>query len=253
MGLLSIVVLCYNRIDYTKRTITNLIEKTNIKYELILVDNNSSDDTKDYLLSLKNKTNAVRLKYVFNKRNYGVAGGRNSGLINARGDYLMTIDNDILVPDDYDEYIVKTCGIKNLGITGINVEGKQYPITNIDGVKVQLKKENLGGGSLCLPRRVFNRVGYFSPDFVYGGEDCDMHIRIKKLGLLGAYILPSGKHIEENQNKVYKDFKREAHKSDSNQVKMLALNNRKYEKKNTVYVSYKIPKAFRTKDGRLIK
>ena len=253
MALLSIVVLCYNRLDYTKKTISTLIDKTKVKHEFIFVDNNSKDDTKKYLASLRGKTNAVRELYVFNKRNYGVAGGRNSGLIKARGDHLMTIYNDIFVPDDYDKHLIDACKIKKLGITGINVESKKYSIVNINGIKVQLKKDNLGGGCLCLPRRVFSRVGYYSPDFVYCGEDCDMHLRLKKIGLSGAYIVPNGKHMDERQNKVYYEFKRHAHLPGSEQVEKINANIRKYVLSNNVYVPYSVPKIFRTKDGRIIK
>jgi GT2 family glycosyltransferase len=245
MGILSIIVLNYNRLKYTKQTISSLIKNTSIKHEFIFVDNGSTDGTREYLKSLKNKTNASREILVFNKYNYGVAGGRSSGLIHARGDYLMTIDDDVLVPSGYDKHIASVCdNVKKIGVTGINVEKRKYPIVKINGVDVQLKKDNLGGACLCLPRRVFGRVGYFSPDFVYGGEDLDLYFRVKELGLISAYIVPNGKHIDRRENKDYELLKKQAHQQDSEQVKKAISNAIEYRKRGSVFVPYRIPDRF---------
>jgi GT2 family glycosyltransferase len=248
--MLSIIVLNYNRLHYTRQTIENLIAKTKVPHEFIFVDNGSIDGTREYLKSLEYKTNAVRVQYVFNEFNYGVAGGRNSGLLVAGGDYLMTIDDDILVPDNYDGYLIEACDkISGLGIVGVNVEKAKYkyPVVGVEGIQVRLKKKgNLGGACLCLPRRVFDRVGYFAPDFVYGGEDCDMHIRLCMLGLLSVYIVPSGKHIDKKENKDYEMVKKYAHNPSSKSYQRVGTNEKKYKKTQSVYVPYMEP-VFETK------
>jgi GT2 family glycosyltransferase len=247
--MLSIIVLCRNRLEYTKKTISNLITNTTVRHEFIFVDNNSTSSTRLYLRSLKGKTNAKRELLIFNKYNYGVPGGRNSGMIHALGKYIMTIDNDILVPPGYDKDLITACdSIKELGMIGVSVEKDDYPIVNKNGVSIQFKSGNIGGACICLPRKVFNKVGYYSADFIYGGEDCDMYIRMRCLGLINGYILNKGIHLGINDtNNVYK---KDAHRSDSKQALKVSKNMRKYIKKNSVYVPFSIPVKFNSDGSR---
>lgn len=244
--MLSIIVLTRNRLEYTKQTIAALVANTTAPHEFIFIDNCSNDGTKKYLRSIKGRTNAKKEVLIFNRYNYGVAGGRNAGMIQARGQYIMTIDNDIVVPKDYDKHIIAACNnIKDLGMIGINVEKHDYPIVERDGVKIQLKPNNIGGGCICIPRYVFRKVGYYSTDFVYGGEDCDMFIRMKYLKLINGYIVPRGIHLGANDKNEYKT---QAHSAGSAQVNKVAANVEKYVRYKSVYVPYSAP-VFR-KDGK---
>lgn len=241
--MLSIIILNYNRRELSKKTIHHLKIKTTVPHELILVDNGSIDGTREYLETVTGNASTKRIIRVFNKSNLGVAGGRNSGLKEATGDYLMTIDDDIMVPDDYDKKLIEACTkIERLGITGINVESRKYPVKEIDGVRMQIKDGNLGGGCLCMRRDVFEQVGYYSPDFVYGGEDCDMYIRIKRLKLRSMYIEPKGKHIDPKTNKAYEALKRFSHSKKSKAFQKVGDNELKYRRTNKVYIPYKEPK-----------
>lgn len=254
MALLSIIVLNHNRLEYSKQTIENLMAKTTIRYEFIFVDNNSKDGTREYLLSLKKRTPAVREQFVFNPFNYGVAGGRNAGLLVARGDYIMTIDDDILVPDHYDKHFEYICkNVRKIGVTGVNVEDRDYPVVPVQGFKVQLKADNLGGGCLCFPRTVINRLGFFDATYVYGSEDVDMHYRVKQMKLLGAYIVPKGKHIDKKDNPEYAKIKRMAHANNSEEVKTTALNMHKYRKTKNVYVPYNVPLDYKSPIDKALK
>ena len=240
--MLSIIVLNYNRLKYTKRTISNLISKTTVEHEFIFVDNGSIDGTREYLKSLEYETNAKVVKYIFNDENLGVAGGRNIGLRAADGYYLMTIDDDILVPDNYDKLLIEACDkIPKLGITGISVEKKNYPVKNINGVDLQFKKDgNLNGGCLCMPRRTFDRVGYFYAFATYGVEDCDMYVRIKYLKLISAYIIPKGIHIDEKNNAEYAALKKSYHSPKSKVFRSVGSNEIRYKKTKNVYVPYMV-------------
>jgi len=210
------------------------------------VDNGSTDGTREYLKSLKRKgvTNAVRVILVFNRYNYGVGGGKNSGIIQARGDYVMAIDNDILVPSGYDRKLINACDkIKNLGMIGVSVEKHNYPLVKKNGVTIQLKSDNIGGGCICIPRKVLGRVGYFSSDFVYGGEDCDMYLRMRYIKHINGYILDKGVHLGAADAK--EQYKVEAHSSDSAQVKKVASDIERYVKRGSVYVPYSVPPRFK--------
>jgi len=237
--LMSIVILNWNRLHYSKQTLERIIEATTIPHELIFVDNGSKDGTREYLKDMGNKTNAEKVVYVFNDKNLGVAGGRNSGLVAASGDYLVTIDDDILVPDQWDILMAKACDkMPGLGITGVNVEPINFPVKEINGVSVRPKKGNLGGGCLCLPKRVFKRVGYYNYFSTYGHEDAAMYYRLTHLGLLSAYIVPHGKHLDVDADKAYRAAKNDAHKKGSDQLKELSKYIAGMKKTGDVYVGF---------------
>ena len=243
--LMSIVMLNWNRLNYTKQTVERLIKATTIPHEFIFVDNNSTEESgvRQYLESIKNKTNAQQVKLVFNDRNFGVGGGRNTGLMKAEGKYLVTIDDDVLVPDNWDVLLAEACDkVPALGITGVNVEPFNFPVKIINGVKLRPKAGNLGGACLCLPRRVFKRVGYYMADTIYGHEDSEMRCRLDILKLKSAYIEPRGIHLDNDSLKAYRKIKNDAHAAGSKQLKALAQFRRKlkkqFEETGNVYTTF---------------
>jgi len=238
--LLSIVILNWNRLHYTRQTLECIIKKTTVPHELIFVDNGSVDGTREYLKDMENKTNAEKVTYVFNDKNLGVAGGRNSGLVHATGDYLLTIDDDVLVPDKWDIHLTAACDkIPQLGITGVNVEPIKFPVQEINGVRVRPKTiGNLGGACLCLPRRVFKRVGYYRIYGQYGLEDSDMFVRLNQLNLMSAYIESKGIHLDTDQDKVYRKVKNRAHVKKSAPLKAFARAKVEYQKTGNIFVPY---------------
>jgi len=237
--LMSIVILNWNRAHYTKQTLECIIEKTTVPHELIFVDNGSVDGTREYLKSMEHKTNAERVIYQFNNKNLGVAGGRNSGLIHASGDYLVTIDDDVTVPDQWDVLMTQACDkIPKLGITGVNVEPRDFPVKDVNGMKVRPKNGNLGGACLCIPRRVFKRVGYYNYFNTYGHEDAAMYFRLAHIGLMSAYIVPRGVHLDNDADKDYRMAKNDAHKKGSIQLRALSKYLQYMRSTGDVYVSF---------------
>lgn len=241
--LMSIVMLSWNRLHYSKQTLESIIKKTSMPHELILVDNNSSEESgvRQLLGGVRGNEHTQKIVRVYNDKNLGVAGGRNSGLVKASGDYLVTIDDDVIVPNKWDVLLANACDkVHRLGITGINVEPVKYPIKTINGVRVRPKSGNLGGACLCLPRRIFKRVGYYQVYGQYGLEDSDMYVRLWSLGLMSAYIEPHGIHLDEDKDKVYRKVKDRAHIKGSQQLKAFAQAKLKYQQdhKNT-YVPYR--------------
>lgn len=238
--ILSIVMLNWNRLHYSKQTLERLIQETTVPHEFIFVDNGSVDGTREYLESMEHKTNAEKVTYVFNDKNLGVAGGRNSGLVLATGNYLLTIDDDVLVPKGWDKHITAACDkIPKLGITGVNVEPFKFPVREINGVRVRPKTNgNLGGACLCIPRRVFKSVGYYRVYGQYGLEDSDYFVRLNKLGLMSAYIEPKGVHLDTDKDKAYRKAKNRAHMKASAPLKAFAKAKIEYQKTGNVYVPY---------------
>lgn len=93
---ISIIVLCYNQLDYTKKCVDSILNKTAYpNYELIMVDNCSTDDTASYLLELEKTHDNV--KAIINTENRGFAGGNNDGIRESKGEYVVLLNNDTVV------------------------------------------------------------------------------------------------------------------------------------------------------------
>lgn len=88
---LSIIIPCYNVEKYVKECIESVLnQKTNFKYEIILIKDGSKDGTLNVLREYGDKSNIV----LINQKNKGLSGARNIGLQYVQGDYLMFIDSD---------------------------------------------------------------------------------------------------------------------------------------------------------------
>lgn len=94
---LSIITLTYNKLEYTKKFVESLYKYTN-DFELIIVDNGSTDGTVEYLKSLNG------IKTIFNSENAGFSKGNNQGIEIAEGEYIGFLNNDILLyPNWFEE------------------------------------------------------------------------------------------------------------------------------------------------------
>jgi GT2 family glycosyltransferase len=103
---IDIVMPTFNRLRETKRTIDHLYKTTNIPFNLVIVDNNSSDDTVGYLKGLEKTKN--NLKVIFLDKNLGGAGSRIEGLKYCSEEYVAFLDNDILTMNSYFENMINT-------------------------------------------------------------------------------------------------------------------------------------------------
>ncbi len=195
----SIIMLTYNALEYTKKCVDSVLRHTDLPYELIMVDNGSSDGTVEYLKELQEKH--AQVKVIFNKQNKGFARGNNQGARKARGKYLLFMNNDLLVSEGWLEDLVA-------GIEKDNKIGMIGPITNsISGLQrvenVPYREENgfhefarkvrevnrdkitprrrIAGFCLLMPRTLFNEIGGFDKRFGSGNfEDDDLCIRVRQ-------------------------------------------------------------------------
>lgn len=257
----SVLVLNCCRPELSRQTIERLLEATTLEHELILIDNNSGPKLQDYLKDAGARSNAIEVKYVFNKSNLGISRGRNAGLkmVNPKSRMVALFDDDIWVPDGWDLMAQEAFDrVKNLGLSGLNVEGKQYPLKEISGVKLQIKKGNIGGGSIMLSRKALATLGFFDPFMYYGGEDCELYNRARKAGFVIGYLETPGKHLDTHKNKAYRKLKQVAHK-DPKMMEKVGARELYVKKTRKFYVedrevdlpdAIKFDKAIRGKNGK---
>ena len=94
--LVSVVVVTYGGLDLTKECLFSLLQETWPRFEVVIVDNASSDGTPEYLRQLAERD--LRFRTIFNDENKGFAAANNQGIAASRGDVVVLLNNDTFVP-----------------------------------------------------------------------------------------------------------------------------------------------------------
>jgi GT2 family glycosyltransferase len=198
----SIIIVSYNGLEETTALCLQSIfsQTSHPAYEVIVVDNNSSDGTQEYLKSLAERE--PRLRLVLNTSNRGFAGGNNDGIRAANGDFLVLLNSDTLVTVDWLPRLVnaleKDCSIGLVGPVS-NAVGNEQKIytsgTTVDEILAEGLKwsemskgdafdtERLGFFCVALRRDVLKVVGFLDEAYDLGFyEDDDFCIRVSKAG-----------------------------------------------------------------------
>jgi glycosyltransferase involved in cell wall biosynthesis len=101
--LISIIVPAYNVDKYIENCILSIVSQTYTNFELIVVDDGSTDRTKEIIDTYAEKDERI---FVLHKKNEGVSSARNDGLDISRGDYVVFIDGDDYISKDFLSYLL---------------------------------------------------------------------------------------------------------------------------------------------------
>ena len=179
----SIVILCRNNLEYTKKCIESIRKNTEVSYQLVVVDNGSSDGTCQYLeIVLKDRD-----VLIWNPKNIGFSSANNLGARVASGEYLCFLNNDCEVGSGWVRQLLEAA--KNSALVGASVFCLQPDFRAMTFKFVGTGKEDnewsyIEGWCLFLKREIFNFVGGFDTRFdPYLSEDADLSFKFKKYGM----------------------------------------------------------------------
>ncbi|MFC4765811.1 glycosyltransferase family 2 protein [Effusibacillus consociatus] len=101
--LISIIIPLFNQYQVTEQCLNSIFKKTGIPYELILIDNGSTDGTREKIsrLEVKDYDQLKNLQIIYNRDNLGVAKAWNQGIKQANGDFICICNNDIVVSKNW--------------------------------------------------------------------------------------------------------------------------------------------------------
>ncbi|MFC3800540.1 glycosyltransferase family 2 protein [Cohnella sp. GCM10012308] len=193
----SIIIPSYNQRELLGKCINSIVRYTEPSYEIIVIDNGSTDGTAEYLASLGGS-----VRYRVMERNLGFAGACNIGLMMAKGRTLMLLNNDILVTRNWlDQMLACLNSDPAIGMVGpvTNfISGEQQipvPYTDIHDMQSFASNFNrhdparwqdtdrLVGFCVLMRRETFLKIGYLDEGFELGNfEDDDWDIRVRLLG-----------------------------------------------------------------------
>jgi GT2 family glycosyltransferase len=231
--LTSVVIISAERGTDTRRCVESIMENTAEPFEIILSDVGSTEETREIITALE--TTHRNLHVIYNRESTGTTGQRNQGIFFSRGNYLVLMDNDVLVLPGWLKHLKQTAerdrrvgavGAKLLkaqvervyycGCHTITLErnGRVYGIgLNRSGEMADLERHDrlvLKGGevpwytttALLARRDVLFRVGGFD-DVVSGrgifiaNEDKDLSLSIRKAGYK-IYYCPEAEAIHNH-------------------------------------------------------
>lgn len=112
--MISIIVPVYNVEKYLNRCIESILNQTYKNFELILVNDGSTDKSRQICEKYQAEDNRV---IVINQQNKGVSAARNVGLEIAKGEYIAFVDSDDYIERDMYESLINDCKNKNSDIT----------------------------------------------------------------------------------------------------------------------------------------
>jgi len=180
----SIIIPTYNRGKIIKKVIESLSNQSYPpdKYELIVVDDGSTDNTEEVIRSIHTPCN---LRY-FRRKKEGIASARNYGIKKAKGEIIIFVDSDVVVNRDF----VKEHVHSHSKGDGIIVRGVVISTETIDKLGKEKKKLTdistafFATGNVSIRKKYLLKVGLFDEDFKeYGWEDLELGVRLKKEGL----------------------------------------------------------------------
>lgn len=129
-GLVSIIMPSYNTASFIKETIQSVLNQTYSKWELIIVDDCSTDNTDEVLEYIKDS----RIRYFKNDKNLGAAVSRNKALREARGQWIAYLDSDDLwMPEKLEKQI------RFMEANGYAFSYTNYEEIDVDGNKTGVK------------------------------------------------------------------------------------------------------------------
>ncbi|MDI6704258.1 MAG: glycosyltransferase family 2 protein [bacterium] len=217
-GLTSIIMLNYNGeeiMHIIMKGIEAILSQSYPKLELIVVDDHSEDQSLRLLRELSEKLGDGRMRVVSSEKRRGVAGARNIGLREAKGEFIAFIDSDAIPERDWIENLVNrlksnidhgACVPKLVFLTCPNlINGFGAAINRLGyGVPIGANKEENGfrypkevmygaGCGILVKREVFRKIGLFDEGFLfYGQDDSDLGVRMRDAGYK-IFVVPESR------------------------------------------------------------
>jgi GT2 family glycosyltransferase len=212
----TVAVITYNRSRQLRQALAGMLRQDYPadRWELLVIDNNSTDDTRDVIASFVTTMPAPR-RIVETRQ--GLDHGRNRAIEEAKGDLIVLVDDDILVEPDWLAQLIAPFSSESAHRIGV-VGGEVVPVFP-DGLPAWLEGSHrpLGfrsdpgplpsnqapmGANFAFPKWVFVRFGAFDTRLdrqgarLFGGGDSEMIRRLRTVGL-EAWFVPGAKVLHQ--------------------------------------------------------
>ncbi len=193
MQKVSVIIPTYNYAHFIAEAVESVLAQTFPIFEIIVVDDGSSDNTEEVIKHFGDKVRYIKQK------NSGVCAARNNGVKNACGDFIAFLDaDDTWLPEKIEKQITKFDEDSQIGL--VHCEMREFDTETGKTVRLHLEGEEgwvadelllfekpvvIGcGGSILVSRKAFEAVGGFDINLKVG-EDWDFCYRVARKFKIG--------------------------------------------------------------------
>lgn len=227
----SVVVLTYNNLALNKVCIESVLTKTAYpNYELIVLDNQSTDGTVDYLRQLEAQ-NRPHLKIIINEENSGFAGGNNKAIRTSDGTYVVLLNNDTVVTRGWLTNMVKhmendpACGmcgavtnsIGNEAMIGVHyknlheLQNFAYLYTLRHNNEIFTRIDRLAMFCTMIRRSIMDEYGMLDQNYQVGMFEDDDYAKVIEKAGYQLYVAEDA-FVHHVNNASFKKLKSEEYK-----------------------------------------
>ena len=180
----SIIIPTYNREKILYKCLQALNKQTYPanKFEIIIINDNSTDNTETMIKDIKIKPDLIYRK----QEHSGPAGTRNTGIKLAKGEFIVFIDDDIIVnPAFLDAHLQEQKHKQKVIVHGPVIYTNNLDNPTKEEMKItDFSRSYFATGNVSIRKNHLMKSGLFNETFTeYGWEDLELGIRLKKMGL----------------------------------------------------------------------
>ena len=246
--LISVYIPTYNRLELLKRAVQSVLNQTYKNFEIIIVDDNSSDGTQDFLVGLAKVDS--RIRYFFKDKNSGACVSRNIAINLAQGELITGLDDDdYFLPHRLEfflDYWVNKKREDSIALFTSNIKSEKSNHAKEHSLfsKKYFKKDDLlfanyVGNQIFTETKTLRQVSGFDESFCMW-QDLELWYRVGDLGNFEHVDKPTyffdtshlyGRISEAKSEKIFKTVEQFSEKNQLNNFKKRMLNNHLYNYK----------------------
>jgi glycosyltransferase involved in cell wall biosynthesis len=188
--LVSVILPTYNRAKLLPRSVESVLNQTYKNFELIIIDDGSTDNTKEVVQEYIRKDK--RVIYLKHRKNKGGSAARNTGIKKAKANYIAFQDSDdewiynklekqvkIIKKSSYSKKVIYTSFVKVVGTGAYYLPGKDVNKKRGMIYKELLRGNFIGFPTILIDKECFKRVGLLDERFPRN-QDWELFLRISK-------------------------------------------------------------------------
>ncbi len=190
---ISVVVTNFNYDKWLRRCLRSLINQNFNDYEVIVVDDLSTDNSRNILLEYQNHP---KIKVIFNKTNIGVGASSTKGAKLAKGKYLIRVDADDYVHNDFLKCLYLWAHFNNSHAVACDYQEVNF---NEDVLSKKSQKDETLACGILYRTDILEYLGYWDSKLRIN-EDIDMIERFKKEFQLEYLNIPLYRYFKHGQS-----------------------------------------------------